>query len=277
MKIRVPATTANLGPGFDILGLSLNLYNYFSLGEKDGKETIADKAFIYFYNYIKKSPPNKKVKITKCEIPISRGLGSSATLIVGGLVLGNELEGRPLSDEELLKLATEIEGHPDNVAPAIFGGLVLSKSTKEKIIYKRYEIDENLGFLAFVPQYELSTSMARKVLPAMIKKEESIENTANTAFLILSLIEKDYKNLKYFLKDNIHEPFRKKLIPDYDNIKSLEDFENVLGVYLSGAGPTMMAISNEPEKVLEKLDKEKFKNIEIKNLRPDNEGYKVLK
>lgn len=278
MKIRVPATSGNIGPGFDVCGLAVKLYNYFELTQDEGEYTLADEAFERFYKEIDKEVPDYRVNILESEIPISRGLGSSASLIVGGLVLGNELEGRPLSDNELLKLASEIEGHPDNVAPAIFGGVVISAEREGKIIYKKYDLDEELGFVAFVPPYRLSTAEARKVIPDSIKKEAAIENTVNTAMILLSLMEKDYKDLKHFMKDNIHEPYRSALIPDYEKVKSLQEMEEIIGVYLSGAGPTMMVLTENPEELIKKLEsEERFQNLEIKNLRGDNEGYKIIK
>lgn len=277
MKIRVPASSGNIGPGFDVCGLAVKLYNYFELTQDEGQYTLADEAFERFYKEINKKVPDYRVNIVESQVPISRGLGSSATLIVGGLVLANELEGRVLSDDQLLTLASEIEGHPDNVAPAIFGGVVISAERGGKIIYRKYDLDEDLGFVAFVPSYRLSTAEARKVIPSSIKKEAAIENTANTAMILLSLMEKDYKNLKHFMKDNIHEPYRSALIPDYEKVKSLQDMEEIVGVYLSGAGPTMMVLTQNPEELIKKLESdEKFKELEIKNLRGDNEGYKII-
>lgn len=275
-KVLVCATSANLGPGFDTLGIALNLYNEFSLEKGGGEKTLADISFKKYYEYIGKSAPDFKIKIEKSNIPIARGLGSSASLIVAGLVLANELENKKLSDEEILKLATKIEGHPDNVAPAIFGGLILTKNLEEKIIKRKIEVDENLNFVCFVPDYKLSTEKARSVLPENIKRADAVENISNSAMLILSFLNREYRDLKYFLNDNIHEPYRKKLIKNYDKIKNLEKLEGVYGIYLSGAGPSMMAIC-ENKKVFEKFEEElKKENLRLIYMRADNLGYRLI-
>lgn len=275
MKIRVPATTANIGPGFDTMGIALNLYNYFELGEKSEEETLADIAFQKYFEYIGKDVPNYSVKIPDSEIPIARGLGSSASLIVGGIALANNLNGNYLSDIELLEIAIEVEGHPDNVTPALFGGLCVSAVRDEKAFYCKREIDDSLNFVTFIPAYKVSTEKARNVLPQEIDYKKAIENMSNTAMIISLIGDKDYESLNHFLHDNFHEPFRKELIKDYDLIKKISKEQRAIGTYISGSGPTMISLSLEKD-FKKKLDIEKLDNIRILELKSDNKGYVVI-
>lgn len=275
MRVKVPATTANIGPGFDTLGIALNLYNYYSLEDKKEDETLADEGFRKYFEYIGKKVPNYSVKIEKAEIPISRGLGSSASLIVGGIALANSLNDNFLEDRELLEIATEVEGHPDNVAPAIFGGLCVSAIRNEKAYFSKIEISNELNFVAFIPSYKVSTEEARKVLPKTIDYKKSIENMGNTAMIISLIGEKRYKELKFFLEDYFHEPYRKILIKDYEKIKQISKDKGAIGSYISGAGPTMMSLSLE-EDFVKKVDQLKFNDIEIINLKCDNNGYELI-
>ena len=277
MKVIVPATTANVGPGFDCLGISLKLYNRYVLrpvseSPRDRQDNLADLAYAAYYKHIGASKPHLYVDIEDCRIPSSRGLGSSASLIVAGLVLGNQENGERLSDQELLELATEIEGHPDNVAPAILGGLVVS-DRRDRTYYSRMDIDENLHFIAFIPDYKLSTEEARRILPDSLSRRDAVSNIANTAMILSKLMQRDYRDLSLFFEDRIHEPYRKTLIRDYEQIKALEKEEDVLGVYLSGAGPTMMVLARNTAF----LDRLPFTfQGTIEQLTVDPNGYQVL-
>lgn len=251
MRVEVTATTANIGPGFDVLGIGLSLANTYELLDGPAKRpTLADKAFRRYYEFIDRPVPERRVHIVQANIPSSSGLGSSASLIVGGLVLANESERR-LDNESLLALATEIEGHPDNVAPALFGGLVISAVRDGKVYYKRYELDPQLCFICFVPEYTLSTAQVRRVLPDTISRSEAIENVANSTMLTASLITRDYDQLSIFFADNLHEPYRKPFVREYEQLKSLQQLDDVSGVYLSGAGPTVIALTLDPEPIVE--------------------------
>ncbi|NLY09947.1 MAG: homoserine kinase [Tissierellia bacterium] len=278
MKIRVPASTANLGPGFDTLGIALNLYNYFELTDDIGKESaLADISFQKYYEFIGMQAPAKKVSIINADIPICRGLGSSSSVIVGGIVCANELENKRLSDKELLDLATLIEGHPDNVSAAIFGGLIISGINDSGVYYNKVEVSNEAKFLALIPDYQLPTVETRKVLPEHIPMKDCIENMGNVAMIISLIYQGQYDRIGEFLKDNIHEPFRKKLIKNYDLIKTVCKEEGTDGIFLSGAGPTMMALSSKDKLNVSRL-KERLSpmSIEVKELEVDNTGYSVL-
>ncbi|HHV41634.1 MAG TPA: homoserine kinase [Clostridiaceae bacterium] len=275
MKVEVPATTANIGPGFDVLGICLSLSNTYELVDGQAiRPTLADRAYRRYYEYIGKEVPNKHIHIVEARIPSSSGLGSSASLIVGGLVLANESE-KHLDDLSLLMLAKELEGHADNVAPAIFGGLVLSADRSGQVLFKRYDLDPELYFVCFVPDYTLSTAEVRKVLPDTVSRREAIENVANTTMLTASLITKDYNELSHFFADNFHEPYRKRFIKHYDRLKSLASLDDVIGVYLSGAGPTMIALTQNPSVVIDYAHSRLNFAGTILSLTADNQGYEV--
>lgn len=278
IKIRVPATTANLGVGFDCAGLALSLYNDFTFTE--GKSNVeADnlilKSFNKLYEYIGKDAPEVAIEV-EASVPQARGLGSSATCIVGGLTGAMEMSGEKISDYEILKLATEIEGHPDNVSPAIFGGLIVSIKDKDEIIYRKFEPSQELNFYVLIPDFELSTKKAREVLPETITLQQGVFNAARAALLPYAYEHGDMEVIKTFMKDEFHEKYREPLIP---NFKSVREFaiKNNFAAFISGAGPSILCVSKEKIKNdLEQLVKDfqiKFNVMELNVA----EGYRVIK
>lgn len=254
-RIKVAATTANLGPGFDSLGLALNLYNSFTFKEIDGLELVgfyeefSGEDNLVFRTMVKTFETiGHQFRGVRIEadilIPISRGLGSSASCILAGIIGAYLLAKKPLDEKEILDLAVAIEGHADNVVPALLGGLVVSLSDEE-LVYSRHEIGEDLIFLALVPDFEVSTEKAREVLPNKLSFKDALSNISRTALLMSALLEKRYDLLKYALIDKIHEPYRQRLIPDYKRLKKIALDEGALGVYISGAGPTIMCLLSE--------------------------------
>ena len=277
IKIRVPATTANLGVGFDCAGLAISLYNDFTF--KEGKSNVEPdnlilKSFNKLYEYIGKDAPEVAIEV-EGDIPQARGLGSSATCIVGGLIGAREMSGEKISDYEILKLATEIEGHPDNVAPAIFGGLIVSIKDKE-IIYRKFVPSEKLNFYVLIPDFELSTKKAREVLPETISLQQGVSNAARAALLPYAYEHGDMEVIQTFMKDEFHEKYREPLIP---NFKTVREFavKNNFASFISGAGPSILCVSKENIKNdLEELVKDfqiKFNVMEL-NV---SEGYRVIK
>lgn len=212
----------------------------------------------------------------KMDIPISRGLGSSASCILAGVMGANKIANSPLSQEEVFNIATEIEGHPDNIAPALFGGLMVSLMEEGNIIYEKVEIKDDLKFNALIPEFTLSTSEARKVLPSQIDLKTAVENNSKTAILLMSLINGNYDKLKVALKDEIHQPYRGKLIANFFDIINKIYELNGLGGYLSGAGPTIMAISQKDnDKLLKEIDdylKSLDNKWEVRSLEIDKNG-----
>ena len=293
LEIIVPATSANIGPGYDCLGIALNLYNKFyfeeiesgvEINEKETEYITEDnlvyKSMMYFFDKIKpkKQPKGIKIKI-KDDVPISRGLGSSATCIVAGLAAANYLSDSNLSKDELLKLATEIEGHPDNVAPAIFGNMIVSITQDDKIYHDKIKIPDNLRFYAIIPNFELSTQKARSVLPKTISLDDGIFNVSRSTLLVTAFMNNNLKLLKVACQDRFHQNHRKPLIKNYDEVINYANKLNCLGTFLSGAGPTIMSmVSNSDKDFLPEMTKylsTLSNKWIIKDLKCDTEGVVI--
>ncbi|MBK1986064.1 homoserine kinase [Sphaerospermopsis aphanizomenoides BCCUSP55] len=261
VTVKVPATTANLGPGFDCIGAALRLYNQFQFtrhndgliiqvsgteAEKVQKDesNLLYQAFVKLYEYIQQTPPAVKIEI-KLGVPLARGLGSSATAIVGGLVAANELAGSPLSDLQVMELAIAMEGHPDNVVPALLGGCRLAATSSRgweicEITWHRHI----LPVLA-IPDFELSTSEARRVLPTEVSRADAIFNTAHFGLLLRGLATNREEWLRAALEDRLHQPYRQALIPGYDEVNAAAMAAGAYGMVISGAGPTLLALTDE--------------------------------
>lgn len=279
ISVKVPATTANLGPGFDCLGMALPIYNTItieetvlpgtgieinvladeSVGEEFSLEhipmdenSIIYKAVELLYNSIGQSPSELKINIHS-QIPIARGLGSSASVIVGGLIAANKLLGNPADKAALLSIATEVEGHPDNITPAIVGGLVISaKEDDGSIVYRKLDWPEEWVITVCIPEYELATDISRSVLPEEVPMKDAVYNAQRMAMFVEAIHTKDAELMKLALKDKLHQPYRLKLVPGLEKIiQSLKHEDNVLGCVLSGAGPSILIISlkNDLERI----------------------------
>lgn len=262
-QVTVPATTANLGPGFDVLGLALQLYDEYTFSEAEffqyhllgadasrysipsDSSNMVYQAFSHLYRVIGKNPPG--VEITcHSHIPICRGLGSSAAATVAGLVGANKMAGNPLRQSEILQLATELEGHPDNVAPALFGGLVISLiGEKNQILYTRYPLATDLACILAVPDFTLETRRARGVLPQEIPFKDAIFNLSRVSLLIAALTRGDYTHLQEVMEDRLHQPYRQSLIPGFRLVKEGGLQAGAYGIAISGAGPTVLAFAPE--------------------------------
>lgn len=250
IQIRVPATSANIGPGFDTLGIALDRYNSFFIKRVERVDFKNDNLVYRSYRKVFEllDKPLVEVEIDiDTDIPVSRGLGSSAACIVGGVMGANEILGRPLSKEEILEIATMIETHPDNVAPAIYGGLVTSVMDGDKVYSCQVAIKNNLEFITLVPNFKLSTKLARGVLPETIAYKDGVYNVGRVALLIAALTGGRDDLLVQAFKDRLHQPYRGSLIQGFDDIRNFANNNGALGVYLSGAGPTIMCVSNRAD------------------------------
>ena len=306
VSVKVPATTANLGPGFDCLGLALPIYNTITVEETimpgtgieiniidetheqdlisvpTDENNIVYKAIELLYNSIGQTPSELKITI-KTQIPIARGLGSSAAVIVGGLIAANELLGKPADEAALLSIATEIENHPDNITPAVVGGFVVSSLEEDgSVVYSKINWPKDWNITVCIPDYELSTSIARSVLPAEVPMKDAIFNLKHTAMLVQAVNTHDEKLMKIALDDRLHQQYREKLIPGLVEIKeALKHEDNVLGVVISGAGPAVLVIShgNNLNKIRETVSKVWFDmNVKSKilTLQVEEQGAKVI-
>ncbi|HFL3590478.1 TPA: homoserine kinase [Clostridioides difficile] len=259
LEIIVPATSANIGPGFDCLGIALNIYNKFYVEEIESgleiegcedayknENNLVYTSMKYFFDRVKpeKIPAGIKIKI-QSEVPICRGLGSSASCIVAGVIAANALSGANLDKNQLLNIASEIEGHPDNVAPAILGNMIVSVTDNENIHYDIIKIPEELKFCAMIPNFKLSTEKARGVLPKKIPYSDGVFNVSRVALLISALLNKNFDLLKVACQDKLHQDYRGTLIENYNDIVEKSEQLNSIGVFLSGAGPTIMSLIKE--------------------------------
>lgn len=263
VNITVPATTANLGPGFDCIGAALTLYNQFQFSRlepgtdtsaritvagveavrvKTDASNLAYQAFVMLYRHLAQTPPSIQIDI-QLGVPLARGLGSSATAIVGGLVGANQLAGSPLDQTEVMELAIALEGHPDNVIPALLGGCRLA-ATKESNEWEICDIPwhESVVPVVAIPDFELSTKKARRVLPEQVSRADAIFNTAHLGLLLRGLETGQKDWIKAALQDKLHQPYRQALIPGYEAVRSAVMAAGAYGVVISGAGPTLLAL-----------------------------------
>ena len=294
LKIKIPASTANLGSGFDSLGIALNLYNYIEIGpalgceisSADGSEIPTGEDNLVYLSakkvFEKSGLPFRGLKIVEeNHIPFARGLGSSSACIAGGVFGANELLGRPFTKDELLDIAAEIEGHPDNVSPALLGGFTANAMEGRSVRYVKSEVPENLSFAAFVPPFELKTADARAVMPAEVSLKDSVFNVSRSALLTASFLSGKFENLRTACDDKLHQPYRLPLIPGGTEIIEKSYKNGALAAYISGAGSTMMAIfdyGNEKAEAIaeEILSSGDFSGWKYFILNADNSGTAVL-
>lgn len=254
VRVTVPASTANIGPGFDTLGLALNMYNVYEFEElNEGLliEGCSDK-YKNENNLVYKSFQKTAEIIGRCvkglriskktDIPVSRGLGSSSACIVGGVFGANALLKGNLSKDELFKIAVSIEGHPDNIAPAVYGGLTASIVDNGTPYCMKYHINEKLKFCALIPDFETSTCEARKLLPNDVSFQDAVFNVSRTAVLLKALEEGNFNVINVALKDKLHHKYRKTLIHECEEVKKICEEYNSTALFISGSGPTVMNI-----------------------------------
>ncbi len=262
--VSVPATTTNLGPGFDCLGAALSLQNHFTFTRlensiepvqilvsgpeaervKTNETNLAYQAFSKLFHHLKQSPPLVRLEI-RLGVPLARGLGSSATAIVGGLVGANVLAGSPLSEAELVAIAVDMEGHPDNVVPAMLGGCRLAATD----LHGEWAIapvpwHSDIVPVVAVPNFELSTAEARRVLPTEYSRADAVFNMGHLGLLLRGLETANPDWLRAALQDRVHQPYRRSLIPGFEQVESAAVYAGAYGLVISGAGPTLLALAH---------------------------------
>ncbi len=259
--ICVPATSANLGPGFDSLGLALKIYNSFYFckikeglnsnivnkvtGEEiklDADDNLVFKAMSRVFERYGRELDGIELK-EEVSIPFARGLGSSATAVIAGLVGANLILNNPLSDQEIIEMATDMEGHPDNVVPAFKGGFIINVQTEQGLVYKKIEIPGGLKAVIVVPDFELKTEELRKLLPDKVTYQDAVYNHSRTALLAASICGHDFKQLAIAMEDRLHQDYRAKLIPGFYQVIEGAYRRGALGAVLSGAGPSILALA----------------------------------
>ena len=240
VTVRVPASTSNLGPGFDCLGVALRLYNEVTVrrGETEPLAPMLREAAELFFARSGAGPFPFACAISD-DVPSSRGLGSSVTVRLGVMHGLNALAGRPLKREQIFELCVALEGHPDNAAPAEFGGFnVVGGATRQ-----RFLVAASLKFILLVPDFEVSTTAARALLPEQVDRRGAVESAGNAAAIAAAFASRNYAALQGAFADHLHQPFRKQLVPFFDDaIRAAED-AGALGGFLSGSGSTVAAVT----------------------------------
>lgn len=265
---KVPASTANLGPGFDALGMALSLYSWIEMAEADdgkarfelfgkelaglpaGGDNLILRAARLVFDEAGVPMPELHIAVYT-DIPLARGLGSSAAAIVGGLAAANALIGSPLPDDRLFEIATSIEGHPDNVGACLFGGIVAASWDGVRARHVRLDPPPNLEVLVAIPAFRLPTERARHALPESYSRGDVVFNIGRSSLLVAALAAGRLDLLGFAMQDKLHQPYRAALIPGMSKILAEAPEHGALGAALSGAGPTMLAFvdSNSPRKV----------------------------
>jgi len=263
MHIKVPATSANMGPGFDSIGVALQLYNHLWFEQIDegleiiikrkheieiptDKNNLIYKTMVDFFAETGNVMPPVRL-IQEDYIPMIRGLGSSAACIVAGLLAANHMSGCHYSREQLAQIAAKIEGHPDNSNPALFGGMVVGATDYNEMRHVRLDLPNDLVFAIMVPNFPVSTHDARRVLPSTYDRSDAVFNASRAALLVASIYSGNYENLSMAMQDSIHQPYRSQLIPDMERIFKAAKNYGALGAYLSGAGSTLMAVLTDKQ------------------------------
>lgn len=273
VKVIVPATSANLGPGFDTLGVALEMYNVIEMAETGILDDVIE---IEGHGEALERPENNLVWQAaqrvferlgyrpygfwireQIGIPVARGLGSSAAAIVGGLVGANALvermTGRPgLSTDELLQMAVEMEGHPDNVTPALVGGFTVACMEEGRPLYVRFDPPPQLKAVVAMPEVPLSTKKARGVLPGEIKLADAVYNVSRATLLVAALMSGKLELLSVATKDRLHQPYREALVPGLRAVLQAARDAGALGVALSGAGPSVIALVQDHAEAVER-------------------------
>jgi homoserine kinase len=252
-EIKAPATSANICCGFDTFGLAVTLYNTFKVEKSDkyifdGREEDINNtnnliltSMLTACRFLDKDPVPVKVDVFS-DVPSTRGLGSSATCVVAGIIMAYKVLNVEVDIDDVFNIASSIEGHPDNVAPCIFGGTTLSYKQDDEFKYYKINANKKYRICAFIPRFKLSTKKARNVLPEKYSREDVVFNIQRASLLPISLERGDSDFVKDALQDRIHEPYRKGLISGYDDVVNLTKKYGFVGTYLSGAGPTIMGI-----------------------------------
>ena len=294
IRIQVPATSANLGAGFDSLGIALSLYNQVWMEESDLLDITCrddvvvptDESNLIFwaaktlYERCGRKLPGLRI-VQLNNIPIARGLGSSSACIVAGILGANRLLGSPLSPQDLINLAAEIEGHPDNTTPAIEGGLAASAIEAGRVYSVSVPVSEKIRFVLFIPPFELKTEKARSVLPQQYSREDAVYNLSRSALMIASLFSGRLENLRVAVQDRIHQPYRAGLIENLDTVFRFSYELGSLGTYVSGAGPTIISLIDADDTeafekyAAQRLEEKGISGWQIMILNTDSEGARI--
>ena len=295
MKIIVPATTANIGLGFDSIGIAVNLYltltvvepsNEWKIEHPFGEAVPSNQENLIIETALAVCPTlQPHYLVCESDIPMTRGLGSSSSAIVAGIELANQLGNLNLTPQQKVEWATKLEGHPDNVAPAILGGLVVATydAKSQEVDYLQKEIQSDIQGIALIPDFELSTKASRQVLPSEFVYSKAVQASSRSNVLVAALWQEDWENVSRIVeKDLFHEPYRETLIPFLTPVRALAKEKEAIGTYLSGAGPTVMVLSSKDKSttIVEYLEEHlpsELGNYNVQVLNVDQLGVRVEK
>ncbi|MCH4178256.1 MAG: homoserine kinase [Megasphaera sp.] len=300
IHVEIPATSANVGSGFDAVGIALTLYNEIYFTEDPDKDEITieieglgkgEISTVFKDNMVGQAmkaaavknrgslPAGGHLKLIN-RIPPARGLGSSSAALVGGLMVGNALTGNKMSQQEMLSLATSLEGHPDNVAPAICGGLSVSVMADGKTMTNSIPMGQDISFIVVSPEIEVATEEARKALPKTIDFQSAVFNVSRVSFLVSALFTKQYDRIAYGLQDKLHVPYRIRLIPGGEEVLKAAVNAGAVGATISGSGSTLLAFATHNEQRIMEAMIHCFKDHGLEStghiLKCTNEGAKII-
>ena len=275
VTVRVPASTSNLGPGFDCLGVALRIYSnvIVTRGAKSRLPPIARAAADLFFQRTRCPQFSFSISV-KGDVPSSRGLGGSATVRLGVLFAMNVLSGNRLERSSIFQLGAQLEGHPDNAAPAAFGGFTVVRGKN----VQRFHVSPALFFVLLIPNFDVETLAARKLLPSQVTHAAAIENSANASAITAAFASGNYQNLRGAFRDHLHQPYREKLIPFLPRVITAAEKAGALGAFLSGSGSTIAAVTlTNPRQVAEamhrKIEKRDARTVIVS---ADNRGARLV-
>ena len=291
VTVRVPASTSNLGPGFDTLGVALRLYNFVQVTlvpgklvaitspveatRRDGATAIVADAAKLFFKRARQTPIGLDVKL-RGDVPMSRGLGSSVTLRLGIVTALDALTRARLGRHRLMELATELEHHPDNAAPATFGGFTAAGFVNGGVRCIRFAVSPRLKFVTLIPCYEVSTLKARQLVPPTFSRADTVHNLNRAALISAAFAAGDYEALRGLLEDRVHQPYREQLMPQLHRIIKAGEKAGAIGGWLCGSGPAVVCITLTGAAGVAKAMQRQLKGADVKVLTADNEGVKVI-
>jgi homoserine kinase len=280
VTVRVPASTSNLGPGYDCLGVALRVYNSVTVvcdkASSSSHPPIVSDAAEQFFTQTRRRAFSFSCSMVE-RVPRCRGLGSSATVRLGILLALNHLSGKPLDRLAVFRLCAELEKHPDNAAPAVFGGFTVVQSSASARGVQRFDVEPRVYFVLLVPDLEIETARARRILPTKISRVAAVQNCANACALTAAFASRDYDKLRGSFSDNLHQPFRAKLLPFLPRVIEAAEGAGALGAFLSGSGSAIAAITlKAPKKIATLMARAAAVSTHTIITHADNAGAQVL-
>lgn len=275
IRVQVPATTANLGPGFDCLGMALQMYNsvemsaassglYIEVHGEGSADIPRDESNMVYQAALKvfrqagKQPPGIRIKLNN-NIPVARGLGSSTAAIVGGMIAANIMSGNTLGHKDIINLAYAMEGHPDNIAAAVLGGIVVAVPSEGEVRCYKIPPPKNIRAIVTVPDFMLSTRASREVLPQQVPMSDAAFNLGRVALLVAALYTEDINQFGLAMEDRLHQPYRTPLVPGMKKVFAAAKLAGAKGITLSGAGPAIIAYSDENADLIARVMRDTFR------------------